>query len=97
MKTNVGFWLALLVSVATSPVGAILRMGLATELCVVDSLTSATYTFPALSTAMLAGLQSVAALPAPSWLPQTPGLPARVVTAPAALILRTRWLSVSAT
>ena len=67
-------------NVLTTPVGLILR--------IVRLPPSATYTVPAASTATPNGLKKRAAAPPPSALPEKPGLPARVVTTPAAVIFR---------
>src|SRR5580658_2807206 len=52
---------------------------------------SATYTFPAESTAMPEGLLKRAAEPVPSAEPDWPGLPARVLTVPKGVTVRTVW------
>src|SRR5437588_1106315 len=58
---------------------------------------SPTYTLPALSNATPRGPEKRAATPVPSAAPGGPGEPAKVVTTPAAEILRTVLLSLSAT
>src|SRR5215831_16058982 len=66
--------------VVTTPAGVILRMVLFPE--------SATYKFAAVSVATPAGPENAAAAPLPSALPETPAVPASVVTTPAGVILR---------
>ena len=67
-------------SVVTTPAGVILRIVLFPS--------SATYTFPALSTAAPNGSLKLAAAPVPSALPVTPAVPASVVTTPVEVTLR---------
>src|SRR5205085_217234 len=75
--------------VVTSPLGVTLRIRWLPQ--------SATYSVPAPSTARPQGDEKRALPPVPSALPGAPGLPARVVTSPAGVILRIVWLSRSAT
>src|SRR5947207_1614754 len=75
--------------VLTAPAAVILR--------IVLLFLSATYTLPAASIATPYGLSNRASLPVPSLEPTWPAVPANVLTAPAAVILRIVSLSASAT
>src|SRR5512142_937758 len=66
--------------VVTTPSGVILRL--------VALPVSATYTFPATSTARPPGWLNRAFVPVPSWVPTAPVDPANVLTMPAGVIFR---------
>ncbi|MBK9966355.1 MAG: hypothetical protein IPP07_16250 [Holophagales bacterium] len=76
-------------SVVTTPCGVTRRITSFPE--------SATYAFPAPSTATPVGDENLAWLPAPSSDPLRPGFPARVVTTPSGVIRRSVWPWMSVT
>src|SRR6185436_16595932 len=71
-------------TVVTTPAGVTLR--------IVELSASVTRRLPALSTATPVGRLKRASGPVPSALPDTNAVPAKVVTTPAGVTLRTEWL-----